>query len=1305
MFVKDPQEGTAIEGAAIIGMAFRFPGAQTPGELWKNLCDGVESITFFDDDRLDASVGSALKKDPAYVRARGVIEGADRFDAAFFNISPREAQVMDPQARMFLELSSAALEDAGYVPDGFKGLIGVFGGTGFNSYFVNHVLPNKEGIELFGRHATYLANSPDYLATRVSYKLDLRGPSLNVQTGCSLSLVAVCQAFDSLQSYQCDLAIAGGAFVQCPLDTGYLFQEGEIFSPDGHCRPFDENAAGTVFSDGGGFVVLKRLEEAIRDGDHIYAVVRGAALNNDGSDKVSFTAPSVSGQAAVISQAHANAGVEAEAIAYHEAHGTGTRLGDPVEIEALGRAFRARTAKRQFCALGSVKANLGHLDAAAGIAGLVKAVLVLVHKSVPPSVNYVRTNPQIDLESSPFYINRQAVSLEGSPRPLLASVSSFGVGGTNAHLVLEEAPERPSLGRAETWTIIPLSAKTERARDEYATRLAGAMRANGDLKLADIAYTFQAGRKRFKHRSFVVCRSAAEALEKLGQPELPHPGESDRPGRPGEVVFMFTGQGSQHVGMGKELYLGEPVFRDAVDRCAGLLLPGLGFDLRQVLYPADGNASEAEQRINQTAVAQPALFVVEYALAKLLESWGMRPAAMVGHSIGEYVAACLAGVFDLESALALVGARGRFMQEMPPGAMAAVAASEARIEPLLGDKVALAAVNAPEMCVVSGEFPAIEELEERLGREKIGHKRLVTSHAFHSPMMEPAARRLETEMARHVLRPPRLPFLSNKTGAWITAEQAVSPGYWADHLRHAVRFRDGLETLMKDEARVLVEIGPGNTLCTLARQQSGSARHRIVSTMRRPADKTSDMELLLLSLGRLWAAGLDVDWPAFNRERGGRRIPLPTYPFERVRHWIDAAPQEAAAGAKSDSPPIAGRARWEGKKVEQAGIATEESQGGDARRSPFVSDAERRLAGIWRELLSLPSVEPTDDYFELGGSSLFAVRMFDQIEKAFGQRLPLAALYEAPTIRQMAEKLGAPETAGPWASLVEISKGAPSKPPFFLIHSEGGNVLEYWPLSKYFPADQPIFALQAKGLDASAVVDQTVEEMAEDFLSEIRTVQKSGPYYLGGYCLGGLIAYEISQRLLQQGERIGFLAMISTRTPAYIHQSHSQAGFLGRLAGRLGERARLEIRNLSLLGPGQKWNYFRERAMRVNNIVQAGSENLVDKLFSKLGIEGSWHSRDYVLYRSVMNQRDAFYTYEPRPYPNEIVLFHVSNNPDFFIDDKTLGWSKLVRGPIRVFEVDAFHKNVMREPSVRLVGEKLPGLLAAAQSADVRGSK
>ena len=1286
------------EGIAIVGVALRFPGADSPDQLWHNLCHGTESLTFFDDDQLDASVPQAAWQDPKYVKARGRIAGADQFDASFFKISPREAQLMDPQHRLFLELAWAALEDACYTND-FKGLIGVFGGAGFNSYYKNHVAHAQDLIEMFGDHATDLANAPDYFSTRVSYKLNLSGPSLSIFTGCSTSLVAVCQACDSLLSYGCDLALAGGSFVQCPLNAGYFYREGEIFSPDGHCRPFDENAGGTVFSDGVAVVVLKRLEEALRDRDHIYAVIKGFALNNDGADKVSFTAPSVNGQASVIALAQANAGIDVETIVYHEAHGTGTRLGDPIEIEALTQAFNLKTRKRRFCAIGSLKANVGHLDAAAGVAGLIKASLVLFNKRIPPSINFQKPNPQINFENTPFFVNTPAIALDAHEGPLRAGVSSFGVGGTNAHVVVEEAPPQETGSGSRPWQLIPLSAKKPAVLGEACRRLKGFLESRPDTDLADAAYALKIGRKAFNHRRIIVCRDVPDAVQKLALPKAPWVVTQQSDGPAPGVIFMFSGQGSQYVDMGKELYQGEPVFREAVDACAGILEPLLSMDLRRVIYPAADEVEARREQLNQTAWAQPALFTVEYALARLWQDWGIRPKAMVGHSIGEYVAACLAGVLSLESALAVVAARGRLMQELPPGAMLAVAAAEAEALAYVSDRLALAAVNAPSMCVISGDFQAIEELEKRLEQAAVGHRRLVTSHAFHSHMMAPAVERFAAEISRHELHPPQIPFLSNATGTWITAAEATDHRYWSDHIRRAVRFSDCIASLKNEENPILLEVGPGNTLCSLAGQQERKpVGFPVLSSLRHPKEDKSDTAHILTSLGRLWLAGGEPDWQAFYRNEERRRLPLPTYAFERNRYWIESG-KRAPAGAptsaadqqpdvRNDRPPDAGAAAL---APQAAGRPSDQPQAAENR-------IESQLSAIWRELLNLPAIDPDDNYFELGGSSLFAVRMFEQIEKKLGRRLPLATLYEAPTVRQLSQKIAAMEQPPSWSSLVEIKKGNGARPPVFFMHSEGGNVLEYWPLSNYFSADQGVYALQAKGLEGAAVVSQTVEEMAASFLSEIERVQKKGPFYLGGYCLGGLVAYEMARQLIDRGEKVNFLALISARTPTYLRTGTSSASFLKKFTGRLSERVRLECDNLSHLNWNQKYNYIRERLMRFNNLAQVKGEALLDRIVSKINPDADWHSRDYILYQSVQNQDHAFMSYDPKPCSADAVLFRVKNNPSFFVNDDLLGWSKLVQGNIRTFEVDCFHKNIMKEPNAGTVGRKLSELLLAAQS-------
>ncbi len=1293
----DPQQN-GLEGIAIIGMAMRFPGADSADQLWHNLCQGTESVTFFGDDQLDASVSPGTRQNSKYVKARGRIVGADQFDASFFKMSPREAQIMDPQHRLFLELAWAALEDACYTND-FKGLIGVYGGAGFNSYYKNHVAPAQELIEMFGDHATDLANAPDYFSTRVSYKLNLSGPSLSIFTGCSTSLVAVCQACDSLISYGCDLALAGGSFVQCPLDTGYLYREGEIFSPDGHCRPFDENAGGTVFSDGVGLVVLKRLGEALRDGDNIYAVIKGFALNNDGSDKVSFTAPSVNGQASVVALAQANAGIDIESIIYHEAHGTGTRLGDPIEIEALTQAFNLKTRKRQFCAIGSLKANLGHLDASAGVAGLIKASLVLLHRQIPPSVNFQKPNPQIDFENSPFFVNTQLIELGSHAGPLRASVSSFGVGGTNAHVVLEEAPPREAGPDARPWHLIPISAKKPAVLEEGCRRLKRYLENHPGINLADAAYSMQIGRKVFNHRRIVVCRDTQDAIQKLSAPKPPWVVTHQSDGAPPNVVFMFSGQGSQYIDMGKELYQSEPVFRDAVDTCAGILEPLLSMDLRGVMYPGADEIEGRREQLNQTAWAQPALFTVEYALAQLWQDWGIRPKAMVGHSIGEYVAACLAGVLNLDAALAVVAARGRLMQELPPGAMLAVAASEPEAVAFINDRLALAAVNAPSMCVISGDFQAIEELEKRLEQAKIGHRRLVTSHAFHSHMMAPAVERFAAEIGRHELRSPKIPFLSNVTGTWITPTEATDHRYWSEHIRRPVRFSDCMASLKNEANPILLEVGPGNTLCSLAGQQERQpSGFSVLSSLRHPKEDKSDMAHILTSLGRLWLAGGEPDWPAFYRNEERRRISLPTYAFERNRYWI-----ESGKRAWADSSAAAGFNQLDGKDDDHpdsgADAVSAEETGRQGSQTPTHENRiERNLSVIWKELLNLPAIDPDDNYFELGGSSLFAVRMFEQIEKKLGRRLPLATLYEAPTIRQLSKRIVEIEYSPSWSSLVEIKKGNGSKPSIFFMHSEGGNVLEYWPLSNYFSPDQGVYALQAKGLEGEAVVSQTVEEMAGNFLSEIERIQKKGPFYLGGYCLGGLVAYEMARQLIDRGEKVNFLALISARTPAYLRMGSSNATMLKRFAGRLSERVRLECDNLSHLNWNQKYNYLRERLMRFNNLVQVNCEIQLERVFSKFSPNANWHSRDYILYQSVQNQDHAFMNYDPKPCSTSAVMFRVKNNPSFFVEDDLLGWSKLVQGDIRTFEVDCFHKNIMKEPNARTVGQKLSELLLAAQA-------
>jgi acyl transferase domain-containing protein/acyl carrier protein len=765
---------------AVVGMSGRFPGARDLKQLWRNLRDGVEGLTFFSDEELlAAGVPAERLRDPRYVKAASLLAGVDRFDAPFFGYSAREAEILDPQQRLFLEHSWAALEDAGYSPETYDGLIGVYAGVAWNTYLLSNLRSHPELFDGGGGFQVFITNDKDFMPTRVSYKLNLKGPSLTVQTSCSTSLVAIHLACLSLLSYECDMALAGGVTVKVPQVEGYWALDGGLASPDGHCRAFDADAAGTIFGSGAGVVVLKRLSEALADGDSIHAVIKGSAINNDGSLKVSYTAPSVEGQAEVVAAAQAVAGVEPETIRYIEAHGTGTSLGDPIEVAALTKVFRESTERKGFCALGSVKTNVGHLDAAAGVAGFLKTVLALENREIPPSLNFTRPNPAIDFAASPFYVNAALAPWEapedGAPRR--AGVSSFGVGGTNAHVILEEAPEAAPPAASRPWQLLTLSARSPEALDEATRNLFAWLGEADPAALPDAAYTLKVGRSVFRHRRAVVCRDrddALAALETLDPARVLTAEDLEDP-RDRPLVFLFPGEGA-HPGLGRGLYETEPVFRAEVDHCAERLRPLLNLDLRRALYPAAGEEDAAAQQLARPALAGPALFAVEYALARLLLSWDLRPQALLGDGVGGLTAACLAGVMPLDDALALAAAR-------------------------------------------------------------------------------PAA-----DPARIALRAPEIPLLSAVTGSWVTAAEATDPGFWA--LRPPARLEEAMAELHRDPRRLLLEVGPGNA--------TGQA--------------------LLTALGRLWLSGLRLDWSGFYRQETRRRMPLPTYPFERQRYWIEAAP-------------------------------------------------------------------------------------------------------------------------------------------------------------------------------------------------------------------------------------------------------------------------------------------------------------------------------------------------------------------------------------------------------------------------------
>ena len=886
------------EGVAIVGLAGRFPGAPTVKQFWRNLTEGVESIVFASDAELvSAGVDPRLIADPSYVRARSAIHEPEFFDASFFGLSAREAEIIDPQQRVFLECAWEALEDAACDPNSYAGAIGVFAGAGLNSYGVANLFSNPEIVESVGPYQVMVGNDKDFLCSRISYKLNLKGPSVGVQTACSTSLVAVQMAFESLLRNECDMALAGGVSIPLPQAVGYLYVPGMILSRDGHCRAFDAAASGTVPGGGAGIAVMKRLNDAIADGDHIYAVIWGAAINNDGSAKVGYSAPSVEGQSTVIRKSMQMAGFGPESIQYVEAHGTGTEVGDPIEFAALSKAFASHAARPQFCALGSVKTNIGHLDTAAGITGLIKTALCLKTRTIPPTLHFTHANPLIELGESPFYVNTSLIEYD-KPGPFRAGVSSFGIGGTNAHVSLEEAPpvhSDPSSGSQ----LIVLSAKSASALDLQAVQLLSYLEENPLANLADIAFTLQKGRQAFRYRRVLVARDVAQLKAALPLPDSQASGSlqlrtENVPSDPAEVVFLFPGQGSQYVNMGRDLYRSTPAFRDTVDLCCRILQAHLNLDLRTVLYPAPGEEQEAERLLNQTAITQPAIFTIEYAMAMLWIDSGIRPLAMVGHSVGEFVAACVADVFSLEDALALIAARGRMIQTLPTGAMIAVSLSEQDLEPLLTVETSVAAVNSPGQTVASGPEAAIAALEATLRDKRIECRRLRTSHAFHSPMVDPIVDDFIHRVAKIKLSVPNLRYMSNVTGTWIKDGQATNPGYWGSHLRNTVRFADCVRKIIAKPGHVFVEVGPGDTLLSLVRHQLEPRSTRpLVPSMRHHLALHDDRDIWLTAVGRLWLSNAQPNWNALYAGERRVRLSLPTYPFERQRYWVEPKTTQA----------------------------------------------------------------------------------------------------------------------------------------------------------------------------------------------------------------------------------------------------------------------------------------------------------------------------------------------------------------------------------------------------------------------------
>jgi amino acid adenylation domain-containing protein len=983
------KEKAATQDIAVIGMAGRFPGADSIEALWTLLKEGRETTRFFTEAELDASIPHGLRNDAEYVKARGVINKPDEFDPAFFGINPRLAELMDPQHRIFLEIAWEALESAGYVPQQYDGSIGVFGGCRNNTYYYTNVLPHTELVERVGSFQVMTANDKDYIATRTAYALNLRGPAVTVQSACSTSLLAIAQAVDSIRNGQCDMALAGGAAIAQPINSGYLYQEGAMLSNDGHCRPFSADARGTVFSDGAGIVLLKGLEDARRDGDTILAVIKGVGVNNDGGGKGSFTAPNAEGQAGAIAMALQDARVDPATIGYVEAHGTATPIGDPIEIEGLKMAFGAQTATR-FCAIGSIKSNMGHLTTAAGVAGFIKTVLALRHQQIPSSIHYTAPNPAIDFDNSPFFVNTALTEWAQTPDPRRAGVSAFGVGGTNVHVVLEEYPaEMPVETASEPVTAKPVqlvtwSAKSTASRDRYGAILADHLQQNRHLNLADVAFTLQTTRAVFQHRRFAVASTTGELAEKLRAGTGSSQEVKSIKEIPGEVVFMFPGQGSQYLNMGRELYENEAVYRQAVDECAEELGKYLETDIRAVIYPKEGNG-KAEEKLKNTRFTQPALFVTEYALAKLWMSWGIEPSLLCGHSIGEFVAAHLAGVFSLADALKLVAVRGRLVSELPRGSMLSVRMDADQISTLMPEPLSIAAINSQKLCVVAGHDEDIAAFASVLDGKGIPNRVLQTSHAFHSVMMEPVVAEFRKVVDGVVLNAPQKRIVSTVSGTLLTDAQATDPAYWAKHLRLTVRFSEALEFSIVLNQPLLIEVGPGNATTTFARQQAGSRPATIITSLDKKGAQ-SEYESLLKALGQLWISGLEPDWKAFYLNQNRVKVNLPTYAFDKKRYWVDpivsplpvvnspdgsafaVMPMDGPVTNTTISPPVVMRKNVLINKVEEM---LEEASG-----------------------VEMEGVLPDMSFLEMGLDSLLLTQVSITLKKEFGLPITFRQLNE-----------------------------------------------------------------------------------------------------------------------------------------------------------------------------------------------------------------------------------------------------------------------------------------------------------------------
>jgi len=1317
------------EDIAIIGISCRFPGAKNINEFWKNLREGVESISVFGDEELELDDKNILNN-ANYVRAGAALPGIDLFDASFFGYSAKEAEIMDPQQRVFLEFAWKALENAGYNPTSYPGSIGVYAGSGMNTYLINNVHPSRN----FSSQRTFLgsafdlqvrlANGNDFLPTKVSYKLNLSGPSVNVQTACSTSLVAIHMACQSIRNGESDMALAGSVAISVPQKVGYVYQEDMIFSPDGHCRAFDDQAQGTVFGNGVGIVVLKGLSQALSDGDNIHAVIKGSAINNDGGLKVGYTAPSVKGQAEVIAQALDAADVDADTVSYVEAHGTGTALGDPIEIAGLTQAFRQTTDKTGFCAIGSVKTNIGHLLEAAGVAGLIKTLLALKHQQIPPSLNFQQPNPNIDFDNSPFYVNTQLRKWQRNGAPLRAGISSFGMGGTNCHVVLEEAPQqdrkvKSDASRERSQQIFTLSAKTEDELRQYAEKYVkhfDAMPVNDatEVPLADICFTANTGRKHFNHRLAVVAQSTAELRQKLIDWQGECTGVVNQHVKSSKIAFLFTGQGSQYVNMGRQLYQQEPTFRKAIDHCDQILRSYLEKPLLEVLYPQNVEA-QSLKAIDETAYTQPALFAIEYALFQLWQSWGIKPDIVMGHSVGEYVAATVAGVFSLDDGLKLIAARARLMQGLPQnGEMVSLLTSEAKalaaIQPYAQD-ISLAAINGPESVVISGKRSAIQAVVASLAAEGIKTKKLTVSHGFHSPLMAPILADFAKVAQQVKFASPQISFVSNVTGR-VATDEVTTAEYWCKHICQPVRFSAGMASMDQQGVDVFLEVGAQPILLGMGRYCLPEHQGAWLPSLRPQQD---DWQQLLSSLAELYDRGITIDWIGFDRHYHRRRQALPTYPFQRQSYWIDAPKWVGNGEFVHQNEKVVGKLGRDSANRDGSPNIHEDSSdmiiGG-------LEDLTTHVRGHIARALGFKSPDALDlkqRLIDLGLDSLMTVELRNTLQLSLGCSLKSTLLFDYPTTealvdylaKQMAlmdsnsESLATPSgqiRKGPvFVSTIVPIQPQGSEPPLFFVPGILGSIFDLNPLARCLGTERPFYGLRSLGLEENSQPYTTMADIANHHVKSLRAIQPEGPYFLGGHSFGGKVVFEMAQQLQKQGQEIAWLALMDVPAEILAPEKHvihrdstqSISDLVTIYEGILEKDLEITPKLLQLLSEAEQISYFLARlkiaGYRINEqdlrqILQVYTANI------------QAHTQ-YVPRQIDATPMTLFRARELGIMGNDL--------PDLMRSkaDPSWGWNQLSVDPVDIQMVSGNHFTMLQKPHVSVLAQKFLASLAREMAA------